>query len=70
MSTKFWQAFYFRADDHSQPPERIEVIEAECDDDAAKIAAAHLGRCKRVDIESPRWEPGEIRTIVAVEPVR
>ena len=65
MDKKFWQAFYFKKNDPASPPERTELIEAECEEDAAKIAAAHLERCERADLEGPRWERSEVRTVVA-----
>jgi hypothetical protein len=65
MDKKFWQAFYFKNDDPASPPERTEVIETECGDDAVKIASAHLERCQRVDLEGPRWERRDVRTVVA-----
>lgn len=67
MNKKYWQAYYFKGDDHSQPPARTEVIEAPCYDEAVKIAAAHLESCKRVDVECPRWVSDEVRTVFPAE---
>jgi hypothetical protein len=60
-----WQAFYFHGRDNSHPPARTELIEAPSEDDAAKVAKSHMGRCKRVDIAAPRWEPQQNRVILA-----
>ncbi len=65
MTNTTWQAFYFEGFDNAHPPSRTEMIEAESEDAAAKIARSHMGRCKRVDIEAPRWEPAQTRVILA-----
>jgi hypothetical protein len=65
MTGKPFHAFYFNEADHSRPPARTEVIEAQNERDAAKVAASHLGHCKRVDVEGPRWEPESVQVILA-----
>ena len=65
MSSTVWQAFYFHGRDNAHPPARTELIEAATEDDAAKVAISHLGRCKRVDINGPRWERQQGRVILA-----
>ena len=65
MTKTPWQAFYFKGLDDCCPPSRTELIEAQSEDEAAKVAISHMGRCKRVDIQGPRWEPLRGRVIVA-----
>ena len=65
MSNTAWQAFYYHGFDNSHPPARTELIEAPSEDEAAKIATSHMGRCKRVDIAAPRWEPQQDMVILA-----
>ena len=65
MSKTAWQAFYYHGCDNSHPPARTELIEAPSEDEAAKIAESHMGRCKRVDIAAPRWEPQQDMVILA-----
>ncbi len=67
MAIIAWQAYYFNSFANSLPPVRTELIEAENVDDAAKVATSHMGRCKRVDIASPRWEAPQSRVILARE---
>jgi hypothetical protein len=65
MSSTVWQAFYFHGRDNAHSPARTELIEAATEDDAAKVAVSHMGRCKRVDISGPRWEPRRGQVILA-----
>ena len=67
MSNHIWHAFYFDAFANAGPPARIELIEAENEDEAAEVAKAHLGQCKRVDLSPPRWEMAKVRVIFADE---
>jgi len=60
-----WHAYYFNGTENSRPPTRTELIEAECENDAAEIAKSHMGRCKRVDIVGPRWASFQSRVILA-----
>jgi len=50
-----WLAFFFDCADDSHAPLRTEVLEADCEDDAAKLAHEHLGDCIRVAIARPSW---------------
>ncbi len=65
MSGTAWQAFYYHGFDNAHPPARTELIEAATEDEAAKVAISHMGRCKRVEIAGPRWEPRQGRVILA-----
>ena len=65
MTNHIWHAFYFDGLGGSMPPVRTELIEADSEDDAAKVAKDHLGGCKRVDLSPPRWEEAKIIVIVA-----
>jgi hypothetical protein len=67
MSNHIWHAFYFDGLANSAPPVRTELIEAETEDAAAEVARDHLGRCKRVELAPPRWEPPSVRVILADE---
>ena len=67
MTNHIWHAFYFEGFASSGPPVRTELIEAESEDEAAKVAKGHLGPCKRVDLEPPRWEAPHTRVILAEE---
>ena len=57
MAKHPWLAFFFDCVDESQPPVRMEVVEADSEDEAGKLAAAHLGSCQRVAIARPVWIP-------------
>jgi hypothetical protein len=50
-----WLAFFFDCVDDSHAPLRTEVVEADNEDDAAKLANEHLGDCLRVAIARPAW---------------
>ena len=65
MSSTVWQAFYIHGRDNAHPPTRTELIEAATEEDAAKVATSHMGRCQRVDIAAPRWEARQDRVILA-----
>jgi hypothetical protein len=65
MTRTAWQAFYFHGRDNAHPPARTELIEARTENEAAKVAISHMGNCKRVDIEAPRWDPHQGRVILA-----
>ena len=65
MTHQIWHAFYFDGFLSSLPPVRTEVIEAESVDEAAEVAKTHLGKCKRVDIATPRWAGNSVRVILA-----
>ena len=65
MSNTAWQAFYYHGVDNSHPPARTELIEAPSEDEAAKVAESHMGRCKRVDIVAPIWERQQDMVILA-----
>jgi hypothetical protein len=67
MSNHIWHAFYFEGPANLAPPVRTELIEAETEDAAAEVAKDHLGRCKRVELAPPRWEPSSVRVILADE---
>ena len=67
MTNTVWQAFYFKGSDNAHAPARTELIEAKSEDEAAKIAASHMGSCKRVDITTPRWEEPHCRVILVDE---
>lgn len=67
MTSTAWQAFYYHGSDNAHPPARTELIEASSEDEAAKVALSHMGDCKRVDIEGPRWEPHVGRVILAAD---
>ena len=60
MSNTAWQAFYYHGFDNSHPPARTELIEAPSEDEAAKIAESHMGRCKRVESPLPAGNPNRI----------
>lgn len=67
MTNHIWHAFYFEGFASAGPPVRTELIEAESEDEAAKVAKGRLGACKRVDLASPRWEQAHTRVILAEE---
>ena len=67
MANIAWHAYYFNSFENSLPPARTEIIEAESEEGAAKIATAKMGRCVRVDITRPVWEPPQSRVILARE---
>jgi hypothetical protein len=62
-----WLAYYYNGTETSAPPALTELIEAQCLDDAVKIAKTHMGMCKRVEIASPRWAEPESRVVLARE---
>jgi hypothetical protein len=70
MSTIPWNAYYYDGLETSSPPTRTEVIEAECENDAAQVARSHMGRSKRVEIVGPRWANSQSRVIVAGDDAR
>ena len=57
MATSIWHAYYFESFDNSRPPARTETIYADTEDDAGRIATLAMGRCLRVDVTRPVWEP-------------
>ncbi|WP_158816766.1 hypothetical protein [Methylocapsa sp. S129] len=65
MANIAWHAYYFDSLENSSPPVRTEIIESESEDDAAKVATGHMGRCKRFDIAPLVWEPRQSRIILA-----
>jgi hypothetical protein len=67
MTHHIWHAFFFEGFACSGPPVRTELIEADSEDEAAKVAKEHLGNCKRVDLAAPRWEHPHTRVILAEE---
>jgi hypothetical protein len=67
MTNHIWHAFYFEGFGTSGPPVRTELIEADSEEEAAKVAKDHLGNCKRVDLAAPRWEQPHTRVILAEE---
>jgi hypothetical protein len=67
MTHHIWHAFFFEGFANSGPPVRTELIEADSEDEAAKVARDHLGNCKRVDLAAPRWEQPHTRVILAEE---
>jgi hypothetical protein len=60
-----WHAYYYDAVENSGPPTRTEMIEAESESDAARVAKSHMGRCKRVEIAGPRWANAQTLVILA-----
>lgn len=54
MSQQVWHAFYFDSE-VSGMPTRSEVIEASCEEDAARQARNRLGGCARVSLEGASW---------------
>ena len=67
MSHQIWHAFYYDRAADSAPPCRSEVIEADNEEAAARVAREHLQGCKRVSLEAPRWTQGKSVIIVADE---
>ena len=66
MSHQIWHAFFFEGLSPAAAPVRTELIEADTDDEAVKLARDHLGDCKRVALEAPRqgWRgPSHLRVI-------
>jgi hypothetical protein len=62
-----WNAYYYDGVGNSLPPTRTELIEAESESDAAKVAKSHMGRSKRVEIDGPRWWSAQKLVILAAE---
>jgi stage III sporulation protein SpoIIIAA len=52
-----WQAHYFSSFDKKEVAQRIVLIEADDEMHAGKLAVAQMGRCMRVDVVRPLWEP-------------
>jgi len=67
MSHHIWHAFFYEGLSSAAPPVRTELIEADTDDEAVRIARDHLGDCKRVALEAPRWEGFRAMVIMADE---
>ena len=65
MANTAWHAYYFASLYDCTPPVRTEIIEAENEDDAARVAKGRMERCRRVDIARPVWEARQGRTILA-----
>ncbi len=57
MAKSIWQAHYFSSFDNKSPAQRIVLIEADDEMQAGKLAVAQMGRCMRVDVVRPLWEP-------------
>jgi hypothetical protein len=70
MSHQIWHAYYYDRTTESAPPVRSEVIEADNEEAAARVAREHLGGCVRVHLEAPRWMEVKSVVIVADEKVR
>jgi hypothetical protein len=51
-----WHAFYFDSSNNA-PPVRTAIIEAEDEGEAGRMAMAQMGRCLRVEIARPVWDP-------------
>jgi hypothetical protein len=64
MSHQIWHAFYF---DHgaAEAPCRTEVIEADNEEAAARVARAHLGGCERASLEAASWTQRKKLVIMA-----
>jgi hypothetical protein len=67
MSGTAFHAYYFDAIEKTRPPARTELIVANSEDEAAAVARDHMGACKRVEIEHPRWEPQHTVVVLAGE---
>ena len=57
MAKSTWQAHYFSSFDNKEAAQRIVFIEADDEMHAGKLAVAQMGRCLRVDVVRPLWEP-------------
>jgi hypothetical protein len=66
MSHQIWHAFYYDNSGLSAPC-RSEVIEADNEESAARVARSHLGQCQRVSLESAPWMGRKHSVIVAEE---
>jgi hypothetical protein len=55
MARTSWCAYYFDTLDNTLPPARMEIIEAENEDEAGRTATARMGRSMRVDVTRPVW---------------
>jgi hypothetical protein len=66
MTHQIWHAFYYERTAATAPC-RSEVIEADSEEAAARIAREHLGACERVSLEGAPWMQRKIRMIHAVE---
>jgi hypothetical protein len=51
-----WNAYYFDSLEASSRPQRVEAIEADGEDEAARIAIAEMGRSMRVHVAQTLWE--------------
>ena len=60
-----WHVYFYTGTEASRPPSRTEVIEAECESDAATVAKSHMGNCRRVEIVGPRWANAQSRVILS-----
>ncbi len=67
MSHQIWHAFYYDRTAATSPC-RSEVIEADNEEAAARIAREHLGACERVSLEGAPWMQRKGRIIHASEP--
>ncbi len=65
MSQQIWHVFYYDRPEYSAAPCRSEVIEADNEEAAAKVAQSHLGACKRASLEAPPWMHRTNRVIFA-----
>jgi hypothetical protein len=55
MSHQIWHAFYFDRAGASAAPCRSEVIKADSEEAAARVARAHLAGCDRASLEAAPW---------------
>lgn len=67
MSHQIWHAFYYdRAGEHAAPC-RSEVIAADNEEAAERVAREHLGGCLRATLETASWMARVNRVIYAEE---
>jgi hypothetical protein len=50
-----WNAYYFDNLSAASKPVRVQMIEAEDEEEAGKIAIAAMGRSMRVNVARPIW---------------
>ena len=70
MSHQIWHAFYYDRSGASAAPCRSEVIEADSEEAAARVARAHLGECARASLEAAPWMQRTKLLILAEDAVR
>jgi hypothetical protein len=66
MTHQIWHAFYYDRTAATAPC-RSEVIEADSEEAAARIARDHLAGCERVSLEGAPWLQRRGRVIYAAE---